>query len=151
MRNSNPNQLPLDFSIPAVKSLTVRDIAKALSVSTGKIYAAIDCGRLTAVAINHDDADRAEWRVPLHNYVAWLNNEYSTALLWRYPATEWLTSSRLAAFLNCSVQHIHNLVEAGEFPNSENIGLPGRQKRLRIPLQDLVAFVNRRKSGGNAC
>jgi hypothetical protein len=150
MRN-NPNQLPFDFSIPAVKSLTVRDISRALNVSPGKIFAAIESGRLAAVAINRDDADRMEWRVPLHNYIAWLNCEYTDELLYRFPAHEWLTVNRIARFLNCCDQHIHNLIDSREFPNAENLGLPGKQKRWRVPLRDLVDFINRRKAGGSVC
>lgn len=139
----HPNQLEIDFTIPAKKSLSVADIAKAMGLSTGKIYNAIDCGQLLGTTIGDEDAEREEWRVPLHNYLAWVANEYPEQLLYKWPNREWMTVKRVADFLSCSQQLIHNHIRKGEFPHAENIG-SGKQRFWRIPLHDLLSFIQRR-------
>lgn len=141
----HPGQLEIDFTVPAKESLSVAEISRIMKISTSKIYAAIDRGELLATSIHTDGADREEWRVPLHNYLAWVGNEFPERLLYTWPGAQWLTPDRLRRFLGCSVQTIHNHIRQGEFPHAENIGA-GRQKCWRIPLFDLVAFVQRRSN-----
>ena len=143
----NPNQLEIDFMTPAKKSLSVREISCAVGISTSKIYAAITEGKIMGTDIGHIDSEREEWRVPLHNYLAWVRNEYPEKLLYRWPNREWLTVKRIADFFGCSQQTIHNHLKTGEFPHAENLGA-GQQKSWRIPLHDLLAFVQRRS---NSC
>ena len=142
---TNSGQLMIDFSIPAVESLTVPEISAALGISTSKIYAAIENGDLTATTIHDEDADRMEWRVPRNNFYCWLNNEYPECLLYRYPRSDWLEVPRIAKFLNCSEPTVHKHIAKGEFPNAENIGT-AKKKHWRVPLMDLVDFTYRRRA-----
>jgi len=147
---THPNQLEIDFAVPARDPLTVGDIAKAMCISTAKIYAAIECGQLEAVTLNRDSSVREQYIVPLKNYIAWLNNTYADELHFRFPSADPLSPERIARALSCSHQHVINLIKDEEFPNARNLARPGKKPHYSIPLRDLVAFVNRRRVGGVA-
>ena len=147
MKSHNPNQLEIDFTVPAVESLTVAQISELVGISTDKIYRAIGNWELVAINIASNTAEREEWRVPLQNYIDWLNNIYTEDLQYRFPTKDWLTIKRTARFLSCSIQHVHDLISDKEFPCAVNIARPGKQRSWRIPLADLQAFVNNRTPG----
>lgn len=150
MKGNHPNQLEIDFTIPAKKLLSVADISKAVGLSSSKILQAINNWELVAINISSKSSEREEWRVPLQNYVDWLNNTYTEDLQFKFPSKEWLTIRRTAIFLSCSQQHVHDLMHDKEFPCAVNIARPGKQKSWRIPKDDLVDFVTRRNPGAIA-
>lgn len=144
---THPDQLMIDFDLPATQLLKVSDIARALGITTSKVYAAIDRGELDAIDMSADTADREEWRIHRNAYYAWINNEYPEKLLYIFPKSQWVSVPRVAAFFNISEQWVHNALRDGEFPNAENLGAEGKRKYWRIPIGDLIAFTYRRRAG----
>jgi len=142
-----PDQLEIDFSIPVDDPLTVGQIARAMKLSTGKIFAAIERGDLQAVCNHRQSADREHYVVPLRNYIAWLNNEYPDELYFRFPPHDQISVQRVAQAMACSDQHIYNLIDDKEFPNARNQGRPGCRSHWIIPLTDLVKYINRNRVG----
>ena len=143
---NHPGQYMIDFTIPACESLSIPQIARAMNLSTTKVYAAIDAGRLHAIDVGSEDAGREELRVPRNNYYCWLNNEYPDSLLYRFPRKEWLSVGRVANFFGISDETVHKHIRNGEFPNAEDIG-SGKYRHWRIPLMDLIEFTYRRRAG----
>ncbi len=143
----NPNQLEIDFSIPARASLTVAEVAELMKISSAKIRRAIQTWELTAIDIASPDATREEWRIPLQNYINWLNNQQCQDLLYKFPTRDWLTLPRTARFLNCSIQHVHDLVRINEFPCAVNIAAKEKKKCWRLARKDLIDFTRRRTPG----
>lgn len=141
-------QLEFDFRIPCHDPITPVEAAKALKVPVADIYSAIYTGKLAATDISTDGATVKAYRIPLKNFISYLNAQYGSKLYFRFPADDPLTTVRIARALHCSDQHILNQIAAGEFPNALNIASAGSPRSdWRIPLRDLVAFVNRRREG----
>lgn len=141
-------QLEFDFRIPCHDPITPVEAAKALNVPVSDVYSAIYSGRIAATNIASDGATSAAYRIPLKNFVAFLNAKYADELYFRFPADDPLTAGRVARALHCSDQHIYNQIKDREFPNAFNLASRDSIRAdWRIPLRDLVAFVNRRREG----
>lgn len=142
------NQLEFDFRIPCHDPITPVEAAKALGCPVADVYSAIYSGKIFAVSIASDGSSTPAYRIPLKNFVAYLNAQYAGELYFHFPADDPLTAPRVARALHCSDQHIRNQIADGEFPNA--INLASRDSAYadwRIPLRDLVAYVNRRREG----
>jgi hypothetical protein len=141
-------QLEFDFNIPCHDPITPAEAARALSVPVKEIYDAIYEGRLAATSIASDGSNMAAFRIPRQNLINYVVKKYSDELFFKFPAADPLTVPRVARALYCSEQHIINQVRNGEFPNALNVASDGSaHDEFRIPLCDLVAFVNRRREG----
>ena len=139
-------QLEFDFRVPVSDPLCVADAAKCLGVSSGAVRDLILSGKIQAVNIGGDFSLRAEWRIPLKNFVAFLNREFAEELYFRFPADDPLDVPRIARCLKCSDQHIYNQIHEGEFPNAMNLASRDSASAMwRIPLRDFVGYINRRK------
>jgi predicted DNA-binding transcriptional regulator AlpA len=138
----------LKVEVPDTDPLTAGDVATALKVSVSDVYRMISEGRFGAMNIARDHAERAAFRIPLKNFVQYINGIHSAELFFRFPAADPLKPARIAKALNCTAEHIYHLIADGEFPNAIN---NARKKASRpdwqIPLCDLVAYVNRRREG----
>lgn len=135
-------QLEFDFRVPSKDPLTPTEAARALGISNDEIHNLIYEGKLAAVDISSDSATIPEYRIPLKNFVRHLNREHGQELAWHFPAADPLHVHQVARTLSCSVQHVRNQINLGEFPNATRIG-----KYFRIPLIDLVRYVNRKQEG----
>jgi hypothetical protein len=141
-------QLEFDFRIPCHDPITPVEAAKALGVPVQDVYAAIYSGRIAATNIASDHVDKPAYRIPLKNFITFLNAQYADQLYFRFPADDPLTPQRVARALHCSDQHVYNQIRAGEFPNAFNLASADASRAdYRIPLRDLVAFINRRTEG----
>ncbi len=141
-------QLEFDFRVPCHDPITPVEAAKCLNVPVEAVYSAIYSGKLAATNIASDHATSAAYRIPLKNFVAYLNATYFAELYFHFPSDDPLTVPRIARSLHCSDQHIYNQIKDGEFPNAINLASRDSIKSdWRIPLRDLVAFVNRRREG----
>lgn len=148
----NPNQLQIDFTVPAKDPLTVADIVRSLGIGSAKIYAAIYSGQLEAVDTALEGSSEEHYAIPLRNYIAWLRNEFPGELYFRYPGRGhgddgFLTPQIIGRVLSKTDEHVRNLIRTGEFPNARNFAVEGKRPRYMIPMKDLVAFVNRRRVG----
>jgi len=141
-------QLEFDFRVPCHDPITPVEAAKCLNVPVADVYSAIYSGKLAATNLASDGATSAAYRIPLKNFVAYLNAKYADELYFHFPAADLVTPFRIAKALSCSDQHVYNLIADGEFPSAINNARKGsRRAAWRIPLRDLVAFVNRRREG----
>jgi len=141
-------QLEFDFRIPCHDPITPVEAAKALRCPIGDVYSAIYSGKLAATNIASEHATSAAYRIPLKNFVAYLNATYAEALYFHFPSDDPLTAGRVARSLHCSDQHIYNQIKDGEFPNAINLASRDSIRAdWRIPLRDFIAYVNRRREG----
>jgi predicted DNA-binding transcriptional regulator AlpA len=142
------NQLEFDFRIPCHDPIKPLEAAKALGCDVELVYQAIYSGKLAAIKITSDCAAVAAYRIPLKNFISYLNAQYADQLYFRFPTDDLLTAVRVARALHCSDQHIYNHIRDGEFPNAINLASKDSiRSDWRIPLCDLVAYVNRRREG----
>lgn len=59
-----------------------------------------------------------------------------------------MTVGRVASALGCSGKHVHFLIKDQEFPGAINLARRGsKHKEWRIPIVDLVNYVNRNRVG----
>ena len=148
----HPGQLEIDFSIPAKDLLTVNEVWQSLYTSRrwtrSDVLTEIYEGRLAAIDVSRDGADREDYIIPLKNFVAFLNEQYTDKIYFRFPTSNLLKPLRVAELLNKSDEHIYHFIADGEFPNVINLKRTGSRKAdWEIPLRDFVAFVNRRREG----
>lgn len=147
MSRGHARRLGIGFSIPEKDPLTVPDCAAALKVPNSAIYEAIQEGRIGAITIHRMESDREEYRIPLSNFIEYLNSRFGDALYFTFPESDRLTLTRTAQALGCSHEHVRRLVSDGEFPRAFNQARPGRKKHWIIPIVDLVDYVNRNRYG----
>jgi len=141
-------QLEFDFRIPCHDPITPVEAAKCLNVPVADIYSAIRTGRIAATNIASDHTTTPAYRIPLKNFISYLNAQYSDQLYFRFPADDLLTPQRVARALHCSDQHVYNHLRDGEFPNAINLASKDSiRSDWKIPLCDFVAYVNRRREG----
>jgi|GEM_PF-2510529 len=134
--------------VPDKDPITPVEAAKALCLSVADVYRLIYEGKFGAFNIASDSAKIAMFRIPLKNFVQYINGIYSDELLFRFPAANPLSPGRIAKALQCSDQHIYNQIRDGEFPNAINLARKDSiRSEWKIPLCDLVAYVNRRREG----
>ena len=147
----HPGQLEIDFRIPAKNPLTVSEVAEALWTSdrmtNSKVYELILEGKFGSIDISRVDAEREEYRIPLENFIHYLNGKYSDALYWQFPASDVLSVKQVKDNLGVSHETVYRYIDDGEFPHATNFGRTGKQPLWKIPIADLVAFVNRRRVG----
>ena len=146
-RREHPGQLEIDFSIPAKDPLSVSEVATALKVKNHEVYAWIQEGKIGAITVHRINSDREEFRIPLTNFIHYLNERYGHNLYFYFPEADQLSVGRIAGALGCVEQHIHNLIGDGEFPHAINLGRAGKRTHWQIPIVDLVNFVNRNRVG----
>lgn len=145
---SKTGQLEFDFRIPCHDPITPVEAAKALACPVSDVYSAIYSGKLAAITIKSDSSNTPSYRIPLKNFIAYLNAQYADCLYFKFPADDPLTAVRVARALHCSDQHVYNHIKDGEFPNAINLASKSATRAdWRIPLMDLVAYVNRRREG----
>ena len=136
------------IEVPDKDPLKAVDVATALKISVEDVYRLISEGKFGAVNIARDHVERAAFRIPLKNFIQYINGISSVELFSRFPSADPLKPGRIAKAMNCTAEHIYHLIADGEFPNAIN---NARKKASRpdwqIPLCDLVAYVKRRREG----
>lgn len=134
--------------IPDKDPISPVEVAAALGCPVQNVYTLIYEGKFGAFNIGSSRSEITEFRIPLKNFVQYINGVCSPDLMFRFPSDNPLTPVRISKALQCSDQHVHNLILDGEFPNATNIARDGSYRpQWRIPLRDLVDFVNRRREG----
>lgn len=140
-------QLEFDFRVPVDDPVTVPVAARSLGISKEAVRELILCGKLQALDIKDEFSYRSEYRIPLKNFIAFLNNEFPETLYFKFPDhVDVLEVPDIARRLKCSDQHIYNQIRSGKFPNAMNIGSDDA-RTWRIPLRDFVGYVNSCREG----
>ena len=142
------NKKTQEIEVPAKDPLKPVEVAAALKIQVSEVYRLIYEGKFGAINIARDHVESAAFRIPLKNFVRYVNGEHSDELLFHFPAADLVTPFRIAKALSCSDQHVYNLIADGEFPNAINNARKGSCRTAWcIPLRDLVDYVNRRREG----
>jgi hypothetical protein len=135
-------------AIPDKDPLEAVDVAVVLNRPVSKVYEMILEGKFGAINIARDNAKRAEYRIPLKNFIAFINAQYAEELYFHFPSADPITPVRIAKALNCTTEHIYHLILDGEFPNAINNARKNASRPVwLVPLCDLVSYVNRRREG----
>ncbi len=136
------------IAVPDKDPLKAVDVATALKISVEDVYRLISEGKFGAVNIARDHVERAAFRIPLKNFVQYINGSSSGELFFRFPSADPLKPGRIAKAMNCTAEHVYHLIADGEFPNViNNARKTASRPDWQIPLCDLVAYVNRRREG----